>query len=70
MLASQRIARNKCINVSCCFLKVSSLQYILVLMNLLITKINKLAKLPNSLGIDPVKLLLTIKKRKANMVSM
>jgi len=55
ILASQRIARKKCINVSCCFVKVSSLQYILLLLDLLIIKLNKLAKLPNSLGIDPVK---------------
>jgi len=70
MLASQRIARKKCINVSYCFVKVSSLQYVLLLLNLLIMKPNKLAKLPNSLGIDPVKLLFTMKKRKANVVSM
>jgi len=70
ILASQRRARKKCINVSCCFVKVSSLQYSFLLLNLLIIKLNKLAKLPNSLGIDPAKLLLTIKKRKANVVSM
>jgi len=70
MLASQRIARKKCINVSCGFVKVSSLQYVLLLLYLLIIKLNKLARLPNSLGIDPVKLLLAIKKRKANVVSM
>jgi len=64
MLPSQGIARKRFINVSCYFVKVSSLQKILLLLNLLIIKLNKLAKLPNSLGIEPIKLLLPIEKGK------